>query len=366
MRKIVFHLNCLEQGGAERVVTTLANRLVQEGYDVYIATEWVAENEFAIDERIHRVHVGLTEKQEKASTKRQFFMRISNLKKFLKKEKPDILIAFAQKANYRALMATYFMRLPVIVSVRTNPYLHYVGKRDKILIPLLYPTAAGNVFQTVGAKEFFTKKIQKKSKIILNPINDKYIGVPEPAERRKTVVQSGRLVDFKNQLLLIDAFVKVHEKHPDYTLEIYGGDSHDGTKELLEKSIAKNQAEEYVHLMGASDELEKKLNDAALFAFSSDWEGLPNALMEAMALGLPVVATDCPCGGPATLIENEKNGLLVPIKDADALAAGMNRLIEDRNFAERLGREARKIKDIANTEAVVRQWRDYIEELCKK
>lgn len=179
-------------------------------------------------------------------------------------------------------------------------------------------------------------------------------------------MQSGRLVDFKNQLLLIDAFVKVHEKHHDYTLEIYGGDSHDGTKELLEKSIAKNHAEEYVHLMGASDELEKKLNDAALFAFSSDWEGLPNALMEAMALGLPIVATDCPCGGPATLIENEKNGLLVPIKDADALAAGMNRLIEDRDFAEKLGREARKIKDIANTEAVVRQWRDYIEELCKK
>ena len=88
MRKIVFHLNCLEQGGAERVVTTLANRLVQEGYDVYIATEWVAENEFVIDERIHRVHVGLTEKQERASTKQQFFMRISNLKKFLKKEKP--------------------------------------------------------------------------------------------------------------------------------------------------------------------------------------------------------------------------------------------------------------------------------------
>ena len=134
----------------------------------------------------------------------------------------------------------------------------------------------------------------------------------------------------------------------------------------ISKSIAKNHAEEYVHLMGASDELEKKLNDAALFAFSSDWEGLPNALMEAMALGLPIVATDCPCGGPATLIENEKNGLLVPIKDADALATGMNRLIEDRDFAEKLGREARKIKDIANTEAVVRQWRDYIEELCKK
>ena len=112
-------------------------------------------------------------------------------------------------------------------------------------------------------------------------------------------------------------------------------------------------------------ELEKKLNDAALFAFSSDWEGLPNALMEAMALGLPIVATDCPCGGPATLIENEKNGLLVPIKDADALAAGMKRLIEDPALAERLGNEARKIKDIANTESVVQQWKEYIEELCR-
>ena len=179
------------------------------------------------------------------------------------------------------------------------------------------------------------------------------------------MVQSGRLVDFKNQLLLIDAFVKVHRDHPDYILEIYGGDSHDGTKELLEESIARNHAESYVHLMGASDELEKKLNDAALFAFSSDWEGLPNALMEAMALGLPIVATDCPCGGPATLIENEKNGLLVPIKDADALAAGMKRLIEDPALAERLGNEARKIKDIANTESVVQQWKEYIEELCR-
>lgn len=366
MRKIVFHLNCLEQGGAERVVTTLANRFVKEGYQVYIATEWTAENEFTIDGRIKRVHVGLTEKQEKQPTKVQFFTRIKNLRKFLKKEKPDVLIAFAQKANYRALMATRFTRIPVIVSVRTNPYLHYVGRRDKILIPLLYPKAAGNVFQTVGAKEFFAPKVQKKSRIILNPINDKYIGVPKPEHRRKAVVQSGRLVDFKNQLMLIEAFMLVHEKHPDYALEIYGGDSHDGTKELLEESIAKHNASGFVKLMGASDSLEKELTDASVFAFSSDWEGLPNALMEAMALGLPIVATDCPCGGPKTLIEDGENGLLVPIKNSEALAAGINRLIEDPELAEKLGDNARKIADIANTDAVCAQWKDYIEELCRK
>lgn len=366
MRKIVFHLNCLEQGGAERVVTTLANRFVKEGYQVYIATEWTAENEFAIDERIKRVHVGLTEKQEKKSRKIQFFIRIKNLRKFLKQEKPDMVIAFAQKANYRALMATRFTRIPVIVSVRTDPYLHYVNRSDKLLIPLLYPKAAGNVFQTVGAKEFFAEKIQKKSRIILNPINDKYIGVSKPASRRKAVVQSGRLVDFKNQLMLIEAFMLVYEKHPDYVLEIYGGDSHDGTKELLEESIARNKAEDFIRLMGASDSLEKDLADAAVFAFSSDWEGLPNALMEAMALGLPIVATDCPCGGPATLIEDGENGLLVPIKDPEALAVGINRLIEEPQLAEKLGDNARKIAEIANTDAICGQWRDYIEELCRK
>lgn len=366
MRKIVFHLNCLEQGGAERVVTTLANHFAGDGYEVLIATEWTAENEFAINEGVRRVHVGLTAEQEKASNRRQFFYRIKNLRAFLKREKPDIVVAFAQKANYRALMATMWMKLPVIVSVRTNPYQNYRNKSDKYLIPLLYPRATGTVFQTEGAKSFFSPKIQKKSRIILNPIHDKYIGTPKPLERRNVVVQSGRLVDFKNQLMLIEAFAKVHEKHSDYRLEIYGGDSGDGTKELLEESIARHHAGEWVLLLGASDKLEEKLADAALFAFSSDWEGLPNALMEAMALGLPIVATDCPCGGPATLIRDGENGLLVPIKDADAMAAGILRLIEDRELAERLGDNARRIGQEANTEAICRQWKAYMEELCEK
>ena len=156
----------------------------------------------------------------------------------------------------------------------------------------------------------------------------------------------------------------MHEKHPDYELKIYGGDSFDGTREILEQIIEENQAGGYVYLMGASDSLEKELVDAALFAFTSDWEGLPNALMEAMALGLPIVATDCPCGGPRTIMTNEEDGLLIPIKDQKALEDGINRLIEDRELAERLGRQARKIAKTANGDAVYEQWRDYIEELC--
>ncbi len=364
MRKIAFHLNCLEQGGAERVVTNLASQFVEKGYQVLIATEWYGENEFQTDARVKRVHVGLREGDEKKPHPLQILLRIKYLRDFIKEEKPDILIPFARKALYRGLMAAYFIKFPVLISIRTDPAGHYEEFSDKIQIPLLFPRADGCVFQTEGAREFFAPRLQKNSRIILNPINPKYIGVPAPEKRTKTVVQSGRLVDFKNQPMLIRAFVKVHEKHPDYDLKIYGGDSFDGTKEILEGLIAENQAQDYIHLMGASDTLEKDLADAALFAFTSDWEGLPNALMEAMALGLPIVATDCPCGGPRTIMTDGVDGLLIPIKDEKALVDGINRLIENPGLAEKLGREARKIAQRANGEAVFEQWRDYIEELC--
>lgn len=365
-RKIAFHLNSLEQGGAERVVTNLANQFSQEGYEVLIATEWYGDNEFQIDKRIKRVHVGLEDKDSKKSRITKFLLRIKYLKEFLKREKPDILIAFVRRANYRALTATIGMKIPVIISVRTDPTGHYDAISDKIQIPLLSKRAAGCVFQTDGQREFFAPFLQNNSRIILNPLNDKYIRIPKPDKRTKVVVQSGRIVDFKNQPMLIKAFIEVHKKHPDYILKIYGGDSKDGTKEILESIIKENQAEDYVKLMGASDSLEKVLADAALFAFSSDWEGLPNALLEAMALGLPIVATDCPCGGPRTIIEDGVNGLLIPIKNQKALEDGINRLIEDPEFAEKLGEKAREISEIANSKAIFKQWQNYIEDILNK
>lgn len=363
MKRIAFHLNCLARGGAERVVSNLANQFAAEGYEVYIATEWQEEEEYSIDPAVHRVHVGLRDEEANKSRITKFLLRIKYLKQFIKEYKPDVLIAFAQRANYRALMAAGNSDLPVVISIRTDPVGHYDSFSDKVQIKWLFPKVSGCVFQTNDQKEFFKPYLQDNSRIILNPINPKYIGVPKPSTREKAVVHHARLVDFKNQPMLLRAFLKVHEKHPDYILKIYGDDSHDGTKEILDKIIADNHAEDYILLMGGSDSLEKELPKGSVYAFSSDWEGLPNSLLEAMALGMPIVATDCPCGGPRTVMTNEVDGLLIPVKDEDALANGINRLIEDRELAERLGDNARKIADRAGSEAVFRQWRDFLNQV---
>lgn len=361
MRKVLFHLNCFEQGGAERVVSNLVNQLVREDYEVIAATEWFGETEFALDEKVRRVHVGLRDSDENKSRGIKIFLRFWYLRRLILQEKPDVVISFTRRPNYRALISAFGTGVPVIPAVRQDPASYYNSFADKVLIPVLYPLAAGCVFQTQEQMTYFPQSLQRKSEVILNPVNEKYVGVPKPEIREKTVVQSGRLVDFKNQAMLLRAFAAVHEKHPDYTLKIYGGDSFDGTRELLESIIREYHGEEYMKLMGASDRLEQELPRACVYAFSSDYEGMPNALLEAMALGLPVVATDCPCGGPRTVIRHKENGLLIPVGDEKAMAESINRLIEDREFAERLGDAARRISERIGGAAILSQWKDYIE-----
>lgn len=362
--KIAFHLNCLEQGGAERVVSNLANQFAEQGYEVCIATEWYGDNEFVLDKRVSRVHVGLEEEDNAKGRMAKYWIRVKNLRRFIKETKPDIVIAFAQKAIYRSLLAAKGTKCPVCVCVRTDPVGHYDSFLDKVQIRILFPRAAGFVFQTIGQRDFFPKYAQENSTIILNPIHQKYIDEPMAEKRNKVVVQSGRLVDFKNQAMLIDAFALVHEKHPDFVLKIYGPDSFDGTKEILENKIREHQAESFVFLMGGSNQLEKDLKDASVYAFSSDWEGLPNALMEAMALRLPIVATDCPCGGPATIMHHMQDGILVPVKNPEELAKGICYMLEHPAEAEQMAAEAGKIAERANTQAVFEQWKKYIESIC--
>ena len=366
MKTIAFHLNNLERGGAERVVVNLSNRLVKDGYRVYIATEYVGRHEYEHDPAIERVHVGLREEGEKKGRIAKYLLRIRYLKEFLTEVRPDILVTFSHKADYRALMAAKGTRVPVAVAIRTNPAIFYDHFIDRLQLRHLFPRARGIVYQTKGQKEFFDRYMHCPDTIILNPVDPKYYAQGEAPERKKRIVHHARLVYFKNQAMLIRAFLRMQERHPDYVLHIYGDDSGDGTKEKLEALIRERHAEESVFLMGGDVDFETVIPEGAVYAFPSDWEGMPNALLEAMAMGMPVVATDCPAGGPRTVITHEKNGLLIPVGDEDALTGALTRLVEDRALAERLGMEARKIREIADPDVIYLQWVDFLKKICSQ
>lgn len=361
--KILFHLNCLEKGGAERVITNLSGELARMGHDVIVATEWRGENEYVLSDAVKRVIVGPTADDLEKGRWRVALLRVTKLRDCIKKEKPDVVIAFTKKANYRAIMANWFGRVPTIIAVRVSPEAVYGNPVDQILYHLFYPRANGCVFQTEEQKAYFPKYLQKKSCIIFNPINEKYIGVRRSENPDKAIIHTSRVVDFKNQEMLLNAFLDFHKLHPDYEFRMYGGDSGDGTWQILESIIKENNAESFVHMMGDSDSLEVEVPKGEVYALSSNDEGMPNALLEAMAVGMPVVSTDCAGGGARTVIDNDKNGLIVPVNDREAMAKALDRLISDKEFAGRLGAEAAKIGTKMSCENIAKTWIEYIEKV---
>ncbi len=359
-RKIFFHIHNLSRGGAERVVVNLAARFAGEGFDVRIATEEKAKVEYDVPEGVARLDVGI--RSNTASRLLNLMKRKKRLRECLKVERPELVIAFGRSANYRAVAAAKGI-CPVIVSVRNDPKVEYAGRLNGLFIRRYLNHADGCVFQTKEARAFFSQTLQKKSDIILNPVHEKYINVPYREKRKPVIVNVGRIAAQKNQCLLIHAFAKLAAEFPEYRLLIYGADSGDGTNEKLIREIRESGFEKRIALMGNSDNLQEEIADASLFVLSSDYEGMPNALMEAMAMGIPCISTDCPCGGPAMLIHDGKDGLLVPAGDEIRMSEAMRSLLADPAYAGRLGRAARRIGERAGIETVYGQWKQYVDEV---
>lgn len=166
----------------------------------------------------------------------------------------------------------------------------------------------------------------------------------------------GRLDDNKNHAMLIEAFAEIKEDFPDYRVVIYG-EGEDRSK--LEKLVAKRKLYGRVSLPGRTDKIEEKIYKSSLFVMTSDTEGMPNALIEAMSLGLCVISTDCPCGGPRELITPGKNGYLVPVRDTEALKEQLVYCLSHPEETEDVGREAARIQESMAPDSVNRKWEEY-------
>ncbi len=362
-KKILFHINSLGKGGAEKVVTVLGKYFAGDGYEVVIATLWRAEDEYELDERIRRINFEDLHQGKKMGRVQRAFSRFTDLSKILKAEKPDIVISFCNKANFRCAYSMMGSKTPLLTSVRNDPRVDYLPYKSSMR--RMEKRADGCVFQTPDAMSCFPKEFQKKSKVIWNPVDEKYMRVPEIKERSREIVCVGRFSAQKNQLLLLKAFKRIREQFPDTVLKLYGEESEAGAKDTLFTFVKEHNMEAQVRFMGQSSHLEKEIRDAALFVLPSDYEGMPNALIEAMVMGIPVISTDCPCGGPAELIEDGKSGLLVKVGDEEGLADAMKRLLSDKEYAAMLGQNAGMLAEKVSPDKVYEEWKAFVNALIK-
>lgn len=363
--KILFNLGTLRKGGAERVVANLSNYLAENNNDVSIVISVEKQSYYKLNDNVKLY--GLDKKKASNNFLIKNISRLKRLNHIVRAIKPDIIISFLPEPSYRVLALKLFNRkLKVIVSVRNDPKIEYKTKINRIVMKILYPLADGFVFQTKEAKEYFSKNIQQKSVIIPNPIDKKIIQRKVyTGKKEKKIVAVGRLVEQKNHELLINAFNIVKDQIPEYNLIIYGEGS---LREKLQEQIERLNLKKRVFLPGNVDNIADKIENASLFVLSSNYEGMPNALMEAMALGLICISTDCPCGGPRFLIENNVNGYLINVGKEKELANKIKEIIVDtkQEKLEEVSNNARKKMLQMSEEKIGEIWFKYICSVTKK
>lgn len=356
--KLLFVTESLGAGGAERVISNLTNYLVENNdIEIVINTNEVF---YEINKKIKINY--LCKSNIKFVKFCEKVLRVYNLRKIIKKVKPDVLVSFLPKPSYRSIIASFGLKHKLIISERNNPESEYDNIIKKALTFYLYKRVDGIVFQTLGQKKFFNKIKFKKNIIIPNSLKNEFIS-EQHLKKENTILNVGRLCSQKNQLLLIESFYEVYKKHPDYKLKIYGS----GTlkQELMEK-IEKLDLKKVVYIYPPIDKIKKEMLLSKIFVLSSNYEGLPNCLIEAMSCGTACISTNCPCGGPKELINDGINGMLFNVGQKEELIEKINYLIENEELRKSIENEAKKIKEKFNPFVINKKWESFILEVLEK
>ncbi|MDE5855237.1 MAG: glycosyltransferase [Ruminococcus sp.] len=348
--KIVFFIPRMSGGGAERVVANLANEFDKRGNSVLIYTP-TDQNSFYQLRSSVRI-VGENYSVSKKKVLRQVMLAINGIKlwfayqKKIRIEKPDVVISFLTETNCIALTHKH-KNYKLIVSERNDPTKY--SKVIQLITKKLYCKADALVCQSHRVAKFFGFG---NTKVIPNPIDTMIIPTSYKGVRKKRVCAVGRLMFQKNFANLIKAFSLLSKEFGEYTLEIYG----DGPlRTELHQLIYDLNLSKRVKLMGAHKDVLERIKDSSLFVMSSNYEGYPNALAEAMAIGLPVICTDFDSGTARELV-GEKNGCLVPVNDSNALAEAMEYLLCYPEIRDAMSMENQKISDSLAVEKIADQW----------
>ncbi|MRX72998.1 glycosyltransferase [Bacillus lacus] len=350
--KVIFITRSMWAGGAERVITELVKHFTKIQINCEIITIDDEKILYDIPKGVKIQPIG----KQSSNASIDKVLRYKKLRDYVVNSKPDLVLTLPEDIGIYVIPSLLGTNIPVVVSERNNPWVMPWKKETRFLRNIFYPFAKGFVFQTEGAANFFSKKIREKSVILPNPLDLNQIPVLK-SERRKEIIGAGRLDKQKNFPLLIKAFARFYETNKDYVLTIYGEGTLRNELNELASSLLPQGAFQFP---GRKEDLLERINGGAMFVLSSDYEGMPNVVIEAMAMGVPVISTNCPTGGPAELIDDGVNGLLVPVGDLDAMIEAMCKVAGSSILAKKLGRNALKIRERLDATVIAEEWLKFI------
>lgn len=345
----------LAAGGAERVIVQLLNEWCEQDIQCTLILLNKDAQFYKVNECVNVFEIGAISRNRYMDK----LKRYQAVRKILKQFSPDIVLSMPEEIGIFVIFAMLGTGIPVVVSERNNPWVMPNKKITRFLRRCAYPFAKGLIFQTERAASFFPKRQQKKGVILPNPLDCSRLPDVYEGEREKVVVGAGRLDSQKNFPLLIRAFAKFYESHSDYRLVIYG---EGGKRQELEALASALLPEEAWSMPGRVNDLPHRMASCSMFVLSSDYEGVPNVLIEAMAVGTPCVSTDCAPGGAAELIHTGENGLLVPVRDEVALVNTMCQMI-DEGINQSPTNIALNIRSCLNGNLVCDKWMMYLKSI---
>lgn len=355
--KICFFIGSMVSGGAERVISLLANEYAGAGWNVEIAL--LLKNEVNYEQFVLNPSIRIVDLSMKGNSyKSNAFKWILAIRGYIKKSEPDCVVSFIGRINALVLSATIGIDVPLLVSERNDPRHDGRSKLMQRYCNKIYRRASAIAFQTEYEKKCFDSVLYEKSYIIPNPVE---ITKPLKSDENEFELSTaGRLVEQKNHFLLIDAVAKVKKKYPQVKCYIYGEGE---LREKLEKQVARLGLKNNVFLPGNKTDINKWVAKSSIFVMTSNYEGLSNALIEAMMLGKACISTSYP--GIEELITNNENGMLVQCGDSEGLANAIIALMEKENLRRKLASNALHSSKKFEKDYVVTQWKKVIKSILK-
>lgn len=338
-------------------MSTMANYWVAKGHEVTLTTIASEADFYPLHPDVKRIALGVYVPSVRPwDYLRNNLHRLKRLRRVISSSRPDVVISFVDVTNMLTILATLRLGVPVIVSERTNPRTHPIGWFRGILRHLLYPRADAVIVQTEEVRRWTERFIRREAVYVIpNPValpTNRVNRAVYSVSAARTIMAMGRLEHTKGFDLLIQAFALCAAKYPACSLVILGEGNE--REELMALTRELGLAGR-VSMPGSVRDPLKLLHQADIFVLSSRYEGFPNALLEAMACGLPVVSFDCPTG-PRNIISDGVDGVLIPPEDVQALATAMKRLLSDEAKRRCLASRAVEVAERFGVEKVMGMW----------